>query len=51
MTLTLPAVFVLIAIILFVLAAISVPNPPRLNWVAMGLACWAIAYFIIITGR
>jgi hypothetical protein len=31
------------ALIFFVLATFSVPSPPRLNYVAAGLACLALA--------
>lgn len=46
MVLTLGTVLLIIAFVFFILAAISVPSPPRLNWVAAGLAFWVLAILI-----
>lgn len=40
---TFSLIFLIFAIVLFVLAAIGVPSPPRFNLMAAGLACWAIS--------
>jgi hypothetical protein len=32
----------LAAFILFLLAAFRIPEPPRLGWVPLGLACWVL---------
>ena len=40
-------VLLVFAFVLFVLAAIGVPNPPnRFNLVAAGLACWVGSLFL-----
>jgi len=46
MVLSLGTILLVIAFVLFVLAAISVPAPPRLNWIAAGLAFWVLALLI-----
>jgi hypothetical protein len=38
-------VFIVAALILFVLAAFNVPTPPRFNLVAGGLALLTLAFF------
>ncbi len=39
-------VLLIAAFILFLLAAIGVPSPPRFNLIAAGLACWVLALLI-----
>jgi len=39
----LSTILLVAAFILFILAAIGVPNPPRFNLMAGGLACWVAA--------
>lgn len=34
------------AFILFVLAALGVPSPPRFNLMAAGLACWVLSILV-----
>lgn len=34
------------AFILFVLAALGVPSPPRFNLMAGGLACWVLSILV-----
>lgn len=34
------------AFVLFVIAAIGVPMPPRFNLMAAGLACWTLSLLI-----
>jgi len=46
MVLTLGTVLMIVSLIFFVLAAISVPAPARLNWVAAGLSFWVLAILI-----
>lgn len=36
-------ILMVFAFVLFVLAAIGVPTPPRYNLIAAGLACWMAA--------
>jgi hypothetical protein len=40
---TLSLVFLIAALVLFIVAAIGVPTPPRFNLVAAGLACFIAA--------
>lgn len=35
--------FLIAALVLFVIAALGVPSPPRFNLVAAGLACWVVS--------
>jgi hypothetical protein len=35
-------ILLVVAIVLFVLAAVGVPSPPRWNFIAGGLACWVL---------
>lgn len=42
----LSTVFLIVALVLFVLAAVGVPNPPRINLLAAGLAFWVAAGLI-----
>jgi len=39
----LATILLVAAFVLFVLAAINVPSPPRFNLLAGGLACWVAA--------
>ena len=39
-------VLLIAAFILFVLAALGVPSPPRFNLMAGGLACWVLSILI-----
>lgn len=39
-------ILVVFALVLFVLAAIGVPSPPRFNLVAGGLACATLAFLV-----
>jgi len=34
------------ALILFILATLGVPSPPRFNLMAAGLACWAASLLV-----
>lgn len=34
------------AFILFVLASLGVPSPPRFNLMAAGLACWVLSILV-----
>ncbi len=43
MTATLSMLFLVAAIVLFILSAIGVPDAPRFRLMAAGLACWAIS--------
>jgi hypothetical protein len=36
----LTTILLVFAFVLFVLAALNIPSPPRLNLVGAGLACW-----------
>jgi len=40
-----PTIFLITAVVLFVLAAIGVPSG-RVNLIAAGLACWALSTFV-----
>lgn len=39
-------IFLVAAIVLFILAGVGLPSPPRFNLLAFGLACWAISVLI-----
>lgn len=39
-------VLLVAAFVLFVLAAVGVPSPPRLNLMAAGLACWVLTLIV-----
>ena len=39
------------ALILFILAAVGVPSPPRFNLMAAGLACWVGASLVAPLSR
>lgn len=36
-------ILLIVAFVLFLLAGIGVPSPPRVNLLAWGLACWVLA--------
>jgi hypothetical protein len=38
--------FLIAALVLFVLAMLGIPNPPRFNLMAAGLACWVAASLV-----
>jgi hypothetical protein len=40
---TLSLVFLVAALVLFIVAALGVPTPPRFNLIAAGLACFIAA--------
>ena len=42
----LTTILLIFAFVLFVLAAIGIPTPPRFNLIAAGLACWVLALLI-----
>lgn len=42
---TIPLVLLIVALVLFVLAALSV-TVPRINLIGAGLACWVLAQLI-----
>lgn len=42
----LSTVFLIVALVLFVLSAVGVPNPPRVNLLAAGLAFWVAASLV-----
>ncbi len=42
----LPMFLYVLALVLFFLAAIGVPSPPRFNLMAGGLFCWLLANMI-----
>jgi hypothetical protein len=39
-------ILLVLAFVLFLLAAAGVPAPPRFNLVAAGLACWVLASLV-----
>jgi len=45
----LPLILLVAAFVLFVLAALGVPSPPRFNLMAGGLACWVLS--VMLAGR
>lgn len=45
---TISIILLIAAFILFVIAAIGVPVPPRFSLIAAGLACWVLS--IILAG-
>lgn len=42
----LSTILLVAAFVLFVLAAIGIPQPPRFNLMAAGLACWVLALLV-----
>jgi len=42
----LPLILLVAAFVLFVLAALGVPSPPRFNLMAGGLACWVLSVML-----
>jgi hypothetical protein len=40
-------IFLIAAVILFILAAVGVPTPPRFNLIAAGLACFALSSLLV----
>jgi hypothetical protein len=38
--------FLIAALVLFILATVGVPSPPRFNLMAGGLACWVAASLV-----
>jgi len=38
--------FIIAALVLFILATVGVPSPPRFNLMAAGLACWVAASLV-----
>jgi hypothetical protein len=43
---TVHLILLVASFVLFVLATVGVPSPPRFNLVAAGLACWVLTYLI-----
>lgn len=39
----LTTILLVFAFVFFILAGLGVPNPPRLNFIGWGLACWVAA--------
>jgi hypothetical protein len=39
-------ILLVLAFVLFVLSAIGVPPPPRVNLLAAGLACWVLTFIV-----
>ena len=39
-------ILLVLAFVLFLLGAFSVPAPPRVNFVAAGLACWVLSILL-----
>jgi hypothetical protein len=39
-------ILLVVAFVLFVLAALGVPSPPRWNFIAGGLACWVLTVIL-----
>ena len=44
--LTLSMILLIVALVLFVLAAIGVPQPPRFQFIAGGLAFWVLSILL-----
>lgn len=42
----LTTILLVFAFVLFVLAAIGIPTPPRFNLIAAGLACWVLSALV-----
>ncbi len=42
----LPLILMVFALVLFILAGLNVPNPPRGNFLGWGLACWVGAVIL-----
>jgi len=40
-------IFLIAAVVLFILAAVGVPSPPKFNLIAAGLACFALSSLIV----
>jgi hypothetical protein len=40
-------IFLIAAVVLFILAAVGVPTPGRFNLIAAGLACFALSSLIV----
>src|SRR5882672_6240465 len=40
-------IFLIAAVVLFVLAAVGVPSPPKFNFIAAGLACFALSSLLV----
>jgi hypothetical protein len=43
---TVSLILMVAAFVLFVLATIGIPSPPRFNLMAGGLACWSLAVLL-----
>jgi len=43
---TVSLVLLIAAFILFILAALNVPSPPRFNLIALGLAMWVLSALV-----
>ena len=43
---TIGLILMVAAFVLFLLAALGIPSPPRFNLMAGGLACWALAVIL-----
>jgi hypothetical protein len=39
-------ILLVVAFVLFVLAAVGIPSPPRWNFIAGGLAFWVLTVFL-----
>jgi len=44
---TIPLILMVAAFVLFILATIGIPSPPRFNLMAGGLACWSLAVLLM----
>jgi hypothetical protein len=40
-------ILLIAAVVLFILAAVGVPSPPKFNLIAAGLACFALSSLIV----
>lgn len=40
-------IFLIAAVVLFVLAAVGVPSPPKFNLIAAGLTCFALSSLLV----
>ena len=43
---TLSLILMILALVLFVLAAAGLPAPPRFQFMAAGLACWVLSILL-----
>jgi hypothetical protein len=43
---TVGLILMVAAFVLFLLAALGIPSPPRFNLMAGGLACWSLAVIL-----